>query len=57
MPRLAVLRFSHEGNSFNPIPTGREAFEKCEWLKGEPAFDAAAFLTQGASHFYFIAYP
>ncbi|MCK5622570.1 MAG: M81 family metallopeptidase, partial [Alphaproteobacteria bacterium] len=37
MPRLAILRFSHEGNSFNPVVTGREAFEQCEWLKGEAA--------------------
>jgi microcystin degradation protein MlrC len=37
MPRLAILRFSHEGNSFNPVPTGRDAFEQCEWLKGEAA--------------------
>ena len=37
MPRIAILRFSHEGNSFNPIPTGREAFEKCEWFRGEAA--------------------
>ncbi|MCK4867985.1 MAG: M81 family metallopeptidase [Alphaproteobacteria bacterium] len=37
MPRLAILRFSHEGNSFNPVVTGREAFEQFEWLKGEVA--------------------
>jgi microcystin degradation protein MlrC len=37
MPRLAILRFSHEGNSFNPVPTGREAFELAEWLKGKAA--------------------
>jgi microcystin degradation protein MlrC len=37
MPRLAILRFSHEGNSFNPVVTGREAFEQSEWLAGEAA--------------------
>jgi microcystin degradation protein MlrC len=37
MPRLAILRFSHEGNSFSPVMTGREAFEKSEWHKGEAA--------------------
>jgi microcystin degradation protein MlrC len=40
MPRLAILRFSHEGNSFNPVVTGSEAFEQCEWLKGETAREA-----------------
>ncbi|MBE9552185.1 MAG: M81 family metallopeptidase [Proteobacteria bacterium] len=37
MPRLAILRFSHEGNTFNPIVTGRAAFERCEWRKGGTA--------------------
>ncbi|MDH5556279.1 MAG: M81 family metallopeptidase, partial [Alphaproteobacteria bacterium] len=37
MPRLAILRFSHEGNSFSPVMTGREAFEQSEWHKGEAA--------------------
>lgn len=40
MPRLAILRFSHEGNSFNPIPTGRDAFAQGEWFKGEAAREA-----------------
>ena len=40
MPRLAILRFSHEGNSFNPVITGREAFEQSEWLKGDAAREA-----------------
>ena len=40
MLRLAILRFSHEGNSFNPVATGREAFEAAEWLKGEAAREA-----------------
>lgn len=40
MPRLAILRFSHEGNSFNPVPTGRAAFEQAEWFKGEAAREA-----------------
>jgi len=35
--RLAILRFSHEGNSFNPVVTGHAAFERDEWLKGEAA--------------------
>lgn len=37
MPRLAILRFSHEGNSFNPVITGHDAFERDEWRKGEAA--------------------
>lgn len=37
MPRLAVLRFSHEGNSFNPVITGRANFERDEWTKGKAA--------------------
>ncbi len=40
MPRLAVIRFSHEGNSFNPVLTDRDAFERTEWLKGEAAREA-----------------
>jgi len=35
MPRLAVLRFSHEGNSFSPVVTGFPAFRRDEWLKGD----------------------
>jgi microcystin degradation protein MlrC len=37
MPRLAVLRFSHEGNSFNPGVTGRDAFAREAWCEGEAA--------------------
>jgi microcystin degradation protein MlrC len=37
MPRLAILRFSHEGNSFNPLVTGRAAFAREVWGKGEAA--------------------
>ncbi len=40
MRRLAILRFSHEGNSFNPIVTDGAAFARGEWLKGEAARDA-----------------
>ncbi len=40
MPRVAILRFSHEGNSFNPVVTGSAAFERDEWLKGEDAHTA-----------------
>lgn len=40
MMRLAILRFSHEGNSFNPLVTGRAAFERAEWLRGETAREA-----------------
>lgn len=42
MPRLAVIRFAHEGNSFNPIVTDRAAFERAEWLKGEAARETYA---------------
>lgn len=59
MPRFAILRFSHEGNSFNPVMTGREAFEQCEWLKGEAA--RAAFrgtrTEMGAAVDFFDAQP
>ena len=37
MPRLAILRFSHEGNSFNPVVAGHAAFARDEWLKGAAA--------------------
>ena len=37
MRRLAVLRFSHEGNSFNPVVTGYAAFERDEWFKDDAA--------------------
>jgi microcystin degradation protein MlrC len=37
MPRLAVLRFAHEGNSFNPVVTGRPAFARETWCRGEAA--------------------
>ncbi len=40
MPRLAVLRFSHEGNSFNPVVTGRPAFAREAWCAGEAAVAA-----------------
>ncbi len=36
MPRLAVARFSHEGNSFSPVPTGLSAFRR-EWYRGQEA--------------------
>jgi len=35
--RLAVARVSHEGNSFNPVLTGLQAFERREWVAGEAA--------------------
>ncbi|MBT4890205.1 MAG: M81 family metallopeptidase [Rhodospirillales bacterium] len=37
---LAIIRFSHEGNSFNPIITNMEAFHKCEYFIGEEARQA-----------------
>jgi microcystin degradation protein MlrC len=37
MPRLAVLRFAHEGNSFNPVVTGRPDFAREGWFTGEAA--------------------
>lgn len=36
MPRLAVARFSHEGNSFSPVPTGMAEFRR-EWYRGQEA--------------------
>ncbi|MEQ8814718.1 MAG: M81 family metallopeptidase [Thalassobaculum sp.] len=36
MPRLAVARFSHEGNSFSPVPTGLPEFRR-EWYRGQEA--------------------
>lgn len=36
MYRLAVARFSHEGNSFSPVPTGLPAFRR-EWYRGQEA--------------------
>ena len=35
--RLAIARMSHEGNSFNPVLTGLQAFERREWVAGEAA--------------------
>jgi microcystin degradation protein MlrC len=35
--RLAIARMSHEGNSFNPVLTGLQAFERHEWVAGEAA--------------------
>lgn len=36
MPRLAVARFSHEGNSFSPVLTGMPEFRR-EWYRGQEA--------------------
>lgn len=36
MPRLAIARFSHEGNSFSPVPTGLKDFKR-EWYQGQEA--------------------
>lgn len=36
MPRLAVARFSHEGNSFSPVATGLDEFRR-EWYRGQEA--------------------
>ena len=36
MLRLAVARFSHEGNSFSPVPTGLPDFRR-EWYRGQEA--------------------
>lgn len=36
MPRLAVARFSHEGNSFSPVMTGLNEFRR-EWYQGQEA--------------------
>lgn len=36
MLRLAVARFSHEGNSFSPVRTGMPAFRR-EWYRGQDA--------------------
>ena len=35
--RLAIARACHEGNSFNPVLTGLQAFERREWVAGEAA--------------------
>ena len=35
--RLAIARVSHEGNSFNPVLTGLQPFERREWAAGEAA--------------------
>ncbi len=40
MKRVAILRLSHEGNSFNPVLTDAADFARGEWLKGEAARDA-----------------
>lgn len=37
MPRLAVARLWHEGNSFSPVPTTLAQFRACEWSTGEAA--------------------
>jgi microcystin degradation protein MlrC len=36
MRRLAIARFSHEGNSFSPVPTGLPEFRR-EWYRGQEA--------------------
>lgn len=40
MPKLAIARFSHEGNSFSPVPTGVEAFRGNEWALGAQEAEA-----------------
>ena len=35
--RLAIARACHEGNSFNPVLTGLQPFERREWAAGEAA--------------------
>ena len=35
MPDIAVARFAHEGNSFSPIPTPIECFQRGEWAIGD----------------------
>jgi microcystin degradation protein MlrC len=35
--RLAIARFSHEGNSFSPLLTGRGEFARREWVAGAAA--------------------
>ncbi|NQV48175.1 MAG: M81 family metallopeptidase [Rhodospirillaceae bacterium] len=40
MPKVAVIRFSHEGNSFNPLVTGLAAFQADGWLTGAAVPDA-----------------
>jgi microcystin degradation protein MlrC len=37
MPRLAIARFSHEGNSFSPVLTDAAAFRRDEWYIGQEA--------------------
>ena len=37
MPRLAIARFSHEGNSFSPVLTDAAAFRRDEWYLGQEA--------------------
>lgn len=39
MPRLAVARLWHEGNSFSPVPTTLAGFRGREWVSGEAARD------------------
>jgi microcystin degradation protein MlrC len=34
MPRIAIARFSHEGNSFSPVATDLAAFQGNEWAIG-----------------------
>jgi microcystin degradation protein MlrC len=36
MPRLAIARFSHEGNSFSPVTTGMSEFKR-EYYRGQEA--------------------
>ncbi len=35
--RLTIARVSYEGNSFNPLVTGRARLERREWVAGEVA--------------------
>jgi microcystin degradation protein MlrC len=37
MRRLAIARLWHEGNSFNPLPTGAADFHRREWALGPSA--------------------
>ncbi|MGE0723539.1 MAG: M81 family metallopeptidase [Alphaproteobacteria bacterium] len=39
MPTIAIARFSHEGNSFSPVPTTRADFERAEWAIADEAID------------------
>jgi microcystin degradation protein MlrC len=59
MPRIAVARLWFEGNSFTPVPTGRDAFESREWVAGEEALSryAGTATEIGAVHAFLAARP